>query len=82
MTWINPRRLPVKNPRNQNKGELYDPSGLVYTYKGKTMGVREWARQASCKTTERSLKVRLAKGWEFADALTTPHGQTNPKLHA
>lgn len=79
MSWINPRKLPVKNPRNEGKGELYDPTGVVCTYRGKTMGLREWARHPSCKTTVPSMRRRLAAGWDFSEALTTPTGERNPK---
>ena len=62
------------SPSNSYWGDKQQtgPSRLV-TFKGRTMGLSEWARE---KGIERAtLSLRPATGWSVEDALTTPLGK-------
>jgi hypothetical protein len=79
MPWINTRQIlkdglgPRGHRVTKEKGELYDPSGMgQFTYNGRTMGLREWAKERVCKVSERSLRSRIQHGWSIRKALTTP----------
>ena len=60
--------------QGSRQGELYDPSGIVFTYKGKTQGLREWARSYQCKCSEPTLRRRLQRNWPITLAMQTPEG--------
>jgi hypothetical protein len=64
----------------KQQGELYEPSGHVYWYRGQRKGPRAWSRTAYCKVSYTVLMQRVGKGWKFSDAMETPPGQNNPAL--
>ena len=41
-----------------------------YTYKGETLGVREWARRLGMKT--HTMELRYDSGWLAEEAIETP----------
>lgn len=62
------------------KGEMYEPSGQVFKYRGQWKGPREWSRTNHCKVAYTVLMQRVGKGWDFKDAMETPPGHCNPAL--
>ena len=70
--------------RRKNTSRLHSPGNSYWgdqrqtgprrlaTFKGRTMGLSEWARETGIHKT--TLSLRLATGWSVKDALTTPSG--------
>ena len=68
--------------RRKNASRLHSPSNSYWgdkqqqprqrsvTFKGRTMGISEWAREKGIE--RQTLSLRLAAGWSVKDALTTP----------
>lgn len=52
--------------------------GPKFTYHGITLPVRAWAAMANLPYT--TLRSRMTSGWTFAEATTTPYGETRKSV--